>query len=32
MSAVWEVRDGKAFRLRVFWHEDEAREAAGLAG
>jgi ketosteroid isomerase-like protein len=28
---VWEVRDGKAFRCRVFWRQDEAREAAGLA-
>jgi ketosteroid isomerase-like protein len=27
---VWEVRDGKAARCRVYWDEDEAREAAGL--
>jgi ketosteroid isomerase-like protein len=27
---VWEVRDGKPFRLRVFFREDEARRAAGL--
>jgi ketosteroid isomerase-like protein len=29
---VSEVRDGKAFRVRVFWREDDALEAAGLAG
>jgi ketosteroid isomerase-like protein len=27
---VWEVRDGKPFRLRVFFSEEEARRAAGL--
>jgi ketosteroid isomerase-like protein len=27
---VWEIRDGKPFRNRVFWQEDEARRAAGL--
>jgi ketosteroid isomerase-like protein len=27
---VWEVRDGKPFRCRVFFSEDEARRAAGL--
>jgi ketosteroid isomerase-like protein len=28
--SVWEVRDRKPFRNRVFWQEDEARRAAGL--
>jgi ketosteroid isomerase-like protein len=28
---VWKVRDGKPFRCWVFWREDEARKAAGLA-
>jgi ketosteroid isomerase-like protein len=27
---VWEVRDGKPFRCRVLFSEDEARRAAGL--
>lgn len=27
---VWEVRDGRAVRCRVYWSEGEAREAAGL--
>ena len=27
---VWEVKDGKAFRCRVFWSEEDARAAAGL--
>ena len=27
---VWEVRDGKPFRLFVYWDEAEARAAAGL--
>jgi ketosteroid isomerase-like protein len=27
---VWEVRDGKPFRLRVFFREEEARRAAGI--
>lgn len=29
---VYEVRDGKAFRCRVFLNESDAREAAGLRG
>jgi ketosteroid isomerase-like protein len=28
--SVWDVLDGKPFRLRVFWRESEARRAAGL--
>jgi ketosteroid isomerase-like protein len=28
---VWEVRDDKAWRCRVYWNEDDARHAAGLA-
>jgi ketosteroid isomerase-like protein len=28
---VWEVRDGRPFRCRIFSREDAAREAAGLA-
>jgi ketosteroid isomerase-like protein len=28
--SVWDVRDGKPFRNRVFWREDEARRVAGL--
>ena len=27
---VWEVRDGKAFRCRVYTDESEAKAAAGL--
>ncbi len=27
---LYEVRDGKAYRCRVFVSEDEARKAAGL--
>jgi len=27
---VWDVRDGRPFRLFVYWDEAEAREAAGL--
>jgi len=27
---VWEVRDGKPFRVHVFWEEQEARRVAGL--
>jgi ketosteroid isomerase-like protein len=29
---VWTFRDGRAVRMRLYWDEDEARRAAGLAG
>jgi hypothetical protein len=29
---VWEVRDGKPYRLLVFFDQGEARAAAGLEG
>jgi ketosteroid isomerase-like protein len=30
-SQLWTFRDGQAIRMELYWDEDEARRAAGLA-